>query len=61
MYFQIYVDRAGRWRWRLISPGTTLTASRIIAESNEGFLYQQSCLDEIGLVKQSWNASVYQV
>ncbi|MEE2730561.1 MAG: S8 family serine peptidase [Pseudomonadota bacterium] len=45
--FQIYKDKAGEYRWRLLAG-----AKNIIADSGEGFKTRQECEQEIALVKR---------
>lgn len=54
--YEIYMDTAGYWRWRLI-------AGRygIIATSHQGFETRQHCLDQIGLVMRAANSAIYDV
>ncbi len=42
MYFEVYKDKAGEWRWRLVSPFGD--EQKIIADSAEGYINQQDCL-----------------
>lgn len=55
MYFQMYQDARYEWRWRL-NAGNHET----IAVSSEGYTTKTSCERSIALVKQSYNAPVYQ-
>lgn len=56
MYFQVYKDVRGQWRW-------TLKASNhvIVATSSDGYLNKGDCLHGIELVKSSFNASVFDI
>jgi uncharacterized protein YegP (UPF0339 family) len=42
MNFQIYKDKAGQFRWRLVANN-----SKIVADSGEGYHLKESCLHEI--------------
>ncbi len=53
MYFEIYQDNRGEWRWTL-KAGNHET----IAVSSEGYHNRADCLHGINLVKQSANAPV---
>ena len=53
MYYEVYKDVAGLWRWRLWALN-----NRIIATSGEGYNHRQDCLHAISLVKSSTNAPV---
>ena len=56
MTFYIYKDRAGEWRWHLKAAN-----GRIVADSGEGYVSKQHCLDGIDLVKSAFNAPVYEL
>lgn len=56
MYFELYKDVNGHWRWRLKSANR-----QIIAISGEGYYNKTDCLNAIGLVKSSSNAPVYEI
>lgn len=53
MYFTIYKDNQGYWRWHLQASN-----NKIIADSSEGYYNKQDCLHAIDLVKSAWNAPV---
>lgn len=55
MYYQMYKDVTGSWRWRLIAGN-----NRIIANSGESYNNKSDCLHAIALVKSSSNAPVYE-
>ena len=55
MYFQIYKDNRGEWRWRLRAKN-----HETVAVSSESYVRKDSCLHAIGLVKASSNAPVYE-
>ena len=48
MVYIIYVDRAGYWRWQLVSAN-----HKVIADSGEGYVNKADCLHGITLVKGS--------
>lgn len=50
MYFEIYKDNAGLWRWRLCKPNTW--SIDIIATSHQGHLNLRTCENEIYFVRQ---------
>jgi uncharacterized protein len=53
--FSIYTDRAGQWRWTLWAEN-----NKKIANSGEGYVRRDSCLDAIRLVKREGpSAPVY--
>ena len=60
MIYEVYTDRAGKWRWRLRSGNYNWLTfnSPIIAISGEGHATKKECIDEIALVKQSIKAPV---
>ena len=53
MNFYMYKDNAGEWRWHLKS-----TNGQIIADSGEGYVNKQDCLNGINLVKESNSAQI---
>ena len=53
MYYYMYKDNAGYWRWRLYASN-----GKIIADSGEGYTNRQDCLHGISLVKSSANAPI---
>lgn len=53
MYFKVYQDSRKEWRWRLKADN-----NKIIADSGEGYINKQDCLDGIELVKQSYSAEI---
>ena len=55
MAYWVYIDRAGEWRWRLVTDN-----HRTIADSGEGYRNKTDCLHAINLVKSSQNAPVYE-
>jgi uncharacterized protein YegP (UPF0339 family) len=46
--FEVYKDKAGEFRWRLVAPN-----GKSIADSGEGYSSKQACLDGIASVKQN--------
>lgn len=50
MWFEIYLDNEGKWRWRLCKNSTW--SVDIIATSHQGHLTQQNCVNEIYQVRQ---------
>ena len=44
--FELYEDRAGKWRWRLVHDN-----GNIIADSGEGYASRQKCEQGIESVK----------
>ena len=52
--FTVYKDKKGQHRWRLRAAN-----GKIIADSGEGYINKQDCLDAIGLVRtQSPTATI---
>ena len=45
--FEVYKDKGGEFRWRLVAPN-----GKSIADSGEGYSSKQACLDGIESVKQ---------
>lgn len=54
MYYQIYKDGQGHWRWRL------LAANHEILASGEAYYNKADCQHAVNLVKSSYNAPVYE-
>ncbi len=54
MYFTIYKDTSGQWRWNLRS------ANREIIAHGESYYNKRDCLHAVNLVKTSYNAPVYE-
>jgi uncharacterized protein len=46
--FEVYKDKAGQFRWRLVASN-----GRTIAESGESFSGKQACLDGIESVRKN--------
>ena len=46
--FELYVDRAGEWRWRLVHDN-----GNILADSGEGYSSKQKCKQGIESVKRN--------
>ncbi len=55
MKYNIFKDKAGEWRWRLVA-----TNGKIIADSGEGYNNKADCLHGIDLVKDSKNVPVHE-
>lgn len=53
MFYWIYKDGAGQWRWRLLAFN-----NRKIADSGESYRDRDECLLSVGLAKSSTNAPV---
>jgi uncharacterized protein len=47
MHFNLYEDRAGEWRWRLIASN-----GRTVADSAEGYSSKQKAQEGIASVKE---------
>ncbi len=54
MYYIVYKDTAGYWRWNLRA------ANHEIVASGEGYANKQDCYHAISLVKGSATAPVYE-
>lgn len=54
MYYVIYVDTQGYWRWTLFAGN-----NRKIANSGEGYFNKKDCEHAVNLVKGSSDAPVY--
>jgi uncharacterized protein YegP (UPF0339 family) len=46
--FEVYEDREGKWRWRLVHHN-----GNIIADSGEGYATRQKCEEGIASVKEN--------
>lgn len=46
--FEVYEDRAGGWRWRLVHDN-----GRIVADGGEGYASRRKCEQGIGSVKEN--------
>lgn len=55
MYFQIYTDQSGYWRWRLVAGNHEIIAH------GESYTRRDNCLKAVQLVKGSGTAPVYEV
>lgn len=44
--FQVYQDKAGHWRWRFRANN-----GQILADSGEGYINKQDCVNGINIVK----------
>jgi uncharacterized protein YegP (UPF0339 family) len=45
--FEVYKDKAGEYRWRLVAPN-----GKSIADSGEGYSSKQACLEGLESVKK---------
>ena len=54
--YEIYQDRAGEWRWRLVAPN-----GKIIDASAESYSTKDGCRRGIELVRTSINAPILEV
>ena len=55
MYFYLYKDAAGYWRWTLYASN-----GKKIADSAEGYFNKADAENGIGLVKSAYNAPIRQ-
>ncbi|QEX25073.1 UPF0339 protein [Hypericibacter adhaerens] len=55
MYYQLYRDSQGYWRWRLKAGN-----GQIVSDSGEGYVNKADCLAGISLNKGSSNAPIYE-
>ena len=46
MKFNIFQDQAGEWRWHLAA-----TNGQIIADSGEGYVHKQHCIDMVRRIR----------
>jgi uncharacterized protein len=46
--FEVYKDKGGQYRWRLVAPN-----GKSIADSGEGYSSKQACLDGIASVQKN--------
>jgi uncharacterized protein YegP (UPF0339 family) len=53
MYFHLYRGAANQWRWRLVAGN-----GKIVADSAEGYVNKQDCLNGIALVQGSAKAPI---
>ena len=49
--FKVYIDEAGKFRWKLLINAGTRN-EEIIATSHQGFDTHRECCDQIDLVKE---------
>jgi uncharacterized protein YegP (UPF0339 family) len=56
MKFEVYKDRAGEWRWRLIASN-----GRTIADSGEGYEKKYDCIGALNLAKSCAAAPVVEL
>ena len=47
MRFEIYKDKGGEWRWRLMAAN-----NRIIADSGEGYTHKQHCQEMVTSIQK---------
>lgn len=52
-HFEVYSDRAGDWRWRLVA-----TNGRIIADSGEGYSSRSEARDAIARVQRDGDTDI---
>ncbi len=45
--FQMYMDKAGDWRWRFIAPN-----NKKMADSVEGYRSESSCMNAIEVIRR---------
>ena len=55
MYYQVYKDTGGFWRWRYVASN-----GRIISDSAEGYHNKSDCLAGITIMKGSSNSPIYE-
>jgi uncharacterized protein YegP (UPF0339 family) len=55
MYYRLYKDTAGQWRWRY-----TASNGRTIADSAEGYYNKADAMNGIGIMKASYNSPVHE-
>ncbi|MDE2595273.1 MAG: DUF1508 domain-containing protein [Sphingomonadales bacterium] len=55
MYYRLYVDTAGNWRWRYVSSN-----GRTIADSGESYYNKADALHGINIMKASSASPVYE-
>lgn len=53
LHFEVYQDRSGQYRWRLVASN-----GRRIADSGEGYCRKAGCLGGIELVREAFTAPV---
>lgn len=51
MYYYLYKDTAGYWRWRYVSSN-----GRTIADSAEGYYNKSDAINGINIMKASYNS-----
>ena len=52
IYFEVYLDVAGRWRWRLIDNGEN------IASSAQGWSRKADCLEQVRKVREAASSAL---
>lgn len=55
MYYHLYQDRIGDWRWHYKSSN-----GRVIADSGEGYRNKSDCLRGIQIMQGSANHPIYE-
>lgn len=56
MKFQIYKDKAGEWRWRLLASN-----GNIVADSGEGYQQKAACETAVRNIKVAGSAASVEV
>lgn len=51
--FEVYKDKAGEWRWRLLAAN-----HKVIADSSEGYQHQADCVAMITKVRADAHSAV---
>lgn len=55
MYYKLFKDAAGYWRWRYVSSN-----GRTIADSGEGYYNKADAENGIRIMKASYNSPTYE-
>lgn len=55
MYYKLYKDSVGQWRWRYVSSN-----GRTIADSAEGYYNRSDAENGIRIMKSSYDSPVYE-
>lgn len=50
--FQMYMDKAGDWRWRFIAPN-----NKRMADSGESYKSESSCMNAIEVIRRESDTS----
>jgi len=48
MVFEIYIDQANQWRWRILAGN-----NRIIGDSGEGYIHRSDCEAMVEWIKKN--------